>query len=213
MNAHTFTSAAGSKGACDVCGKTRNAKAHKLAKAVDAQVDAATEANMAAEAEVAANAEALVNELLDEDFAAADTRTNEQVEADAAQAEHDQVEHDNAAEADLSFSDAARLDAGEAAVAEVAPAKAKKDTAALWVGWRIAEAVTGDSTLAAKIREAKPTADRDRTVRLTVAELQELDTVAERFQKEGKTGPEIYSGRALRGRINAAIAKIEENNK
>ena len=43
-----------------------------------------------------------------------DTRTNEQVEADAAQAEHDQVEHDNEAEAALRAEESTSLDAAPA---------------------------------------------------------------------------------------------------
>lgn len=205
MNAHLFTHDTGSK-ICNVdgCGKTRGAKIHKDAKAaLSAQV----------EADVAM--EAAMDEECPQDDAVAEARQD--MLPDVSDATDDGEIADELAR--LEAQEAAKVEAAKPAKKAPAKKAAKKadkgaPTATIWVGWRITNAaVLQDTKVAAKLKAAKPTADLDRTVKLTAEELGELDTVAASFMTEGHTGPEIYSGRALRGRIAAALAKIEEASK
>lgn len=194
MNAHIFQPTAGSKSPCTVCGKTRNTKAHKEALTAQVESDVAMEAEMDVEAE---------------------TLGNQVDEAAIAAAREDMLPEADASTDDGEIADAlAALEEQEAAkvkAAKKAPAKGRgAPTASIWVGWRITNAaVLSKTSLAKKLQDAKPTGDLDRTVKLTAEELATLDAVAAKFMEPGHTGPEIYSGRALRGRIAAALAKLQ----
>lgn len=202
MNAHIFTPTAGSKSACTECGKTRNTKEHKAAK-VAAET---TEAQGFSEPYDEAQAEdegILSDAQAAEEYLAAEA-TNEEVASEQAQAEHDAVDAEAEAEA------AAQAEqAKPKPVTKKAAAKGPK-VASVWLGWRIANAaVLGKGSLVKKIQDAKPTADLDRTVKLTEQELDQLDAVAAKFMETGKTGPEVYSGRTLRRRIAEAKARLQ----
>jgi hypothetical protein len=141
MDDHKFIPANVGKNKCDVCGKTRNAQAHRVAA---------------------------VAESIDQHRAAVAARK--------------------------------AVDSAEVK---------------LWVGWRIAhEAILRKAdqdpamrTLSRKLEEKKPDSVMDRHVRLTKAECDALDALAEEFEKEAKgreAGPTILSARTLRKRIAAA---------
>ena len=184
MNAHIFNATAGSKSPCSICGKTRNTKEHKLGKAEhDAavqQMQSKVDTDLIPDAEAEAETEAI---LADDEAVAAIAE---------AKAEVEQPE--------------------PVAKAKPAPkAKAAKTEATIWIGWRVANAVVlKKGSLAKKVADCKPTADLDRTVKLTVAELKQLDEIAASFMAEGKSGPEVYSGRALRGRVAKALTQLGE---
>ena len=230
MNAHHFTPTAGSKSACEICGKTRNVKAHKDAKALDAQVDARTEAEMAAEAE--ADAQVAEDQIAEEEAAAvAEAREDMLPEASAVTDDAEiadalaELELEDPAPAEtygvaeaqaaIAAKEAAQTaeKAPEAKPAKKATPKGKKaedGTIRLWVGWRISNAaVLEKTTVATKLREAKPNSELDRFVHLTAEELRILDEVAKRFEAPGNTGPVVYSARVLRRRIGEALAKLD----
>lgn len=218
--AHKFTVVSGTK-QCSVCGKTRGAKAHKALTGVDKDVAAEAEGRLTPD-EVAAAREA--------DTAAQVAEAREDMLPDVSDATDDAEIADALAALDQATSDSAMEDAMDEEAEELGnqvdskpePKPAKKavavtDTASIWVGWRITNAAVlvhktspkAAKSLAQKLTDAKPTGDLDRTVKLTVEELAVLDGIAARFMEPGHTGPEQYSGRALRGRIAAALAKIE----
>ena len=261
MSAHKFVKATGAPSKCDVCGKTRNATAHRkatiaaeattvaearedLLPEVDAQVDDAEIADALEAAGIEVAEEAADNNAAAAHEASEGQYGTEKAEPwgippvpdfvppteeelrDAMRKVADEIDPDTtvrltdeeiaankaAARAKLA-DDLAGLDTKlgeEKAKAKAKPAKAKPTTASIWVGWRITnEALKVDSSLSAKLKAAKPTGDLDRTVKLTETELRVLDNIAAKFMEPGHTGPEIYSGRALRGRIAAALAKIQ----
>jgi hypothetical protein len=224
MNAHKFVPVSGTK-QCSVCGKTRGAKAHKDARAQADELAAQVESDVAMEAEMDAEAAELGNQI------DAEAEVRDATDAtDAAQAEpwgippvpdfqpgpDGLLPGETAEGVQETYQKAEKVEVkpaktSTAVKAEQAKKKAAAPTASIWVGWRITNAAVLDkkSSLAKKLQDAKPTGDLDRTVKLTVEELQVLDAIAAKFQEPGHTGPEQYSGRALRGRIAAALAKIE----
>jgi hypothetical protein len=222
-DSHKFALVSGTK-QCSICGKTRGAKAHKVAEVRDEMLPDASAA--ADDAEIADALEAAginVDEDTDDESQAAAEAIENGAEPwgippvpDFQPGPDGLLPGETAEGVQETYQKAEKVEVkpaktSTAVKAEQAKKKAAAPTASIWVGWRITNAAVLDkkSSLAKKLQDAKPTGDLDRTVKLTVEELQVLDGVAATFMEPGHTGPEQYSGRALRGRIAAALAKIE----